>query len=514
MADTFKKHTHLSRTAFGLPIFSALLLILAFPPFEQGYLAWFALMPLLWFCFRASPRQALLGGFLFGLPLHLYLNVYLTGVLFTYLPTSLAVLSTALLILLLSAFSATFTLFASYAYRQKHPLTLTLTAPSIWLIVEYARSLGFIGYNVGYLGYTQWSYPAVLNIASVYGYWGIPFIMVLFQAIAVLVFLRKLQGRSLAAAVLIVGLLAGGGTLLPNLFPTEKNETPLWTALIQGNSSPEETLSASGKEVILKRYLDLTRQAKVQEPRLELIVWPETVVDLYVREQDISHRPQMTALAKELDISILYGARVRTREDLFNAVVLLTPDGDFQSYYKHRLVPFVEYFPLKAQLNSMLNLDVTLGSYTPGSEITLFEVSGNPVAGVICFESYFGDFTRHFARLGGRHLFVLTNDAWFGETIGLEQHAQVAAIRAAELGIGVTQVANSGITISFDYQGRELLRSGKMIEDSFILPLDLASRPTIYVAAGDYFPAFWALFLIFCIVYYKLKKEPLKAKTP
>ena len=58
-------------------------------------------------------------------------------------------------------------------------------------------------------------------------------------------------------------------------------------------------------------------------------------------------------------------------------------------------------------------------------------------------------------------MFILTNDVWFDDTIGLEQHVQAAAIRAAEMGIGVTQVANSGITASYDYRGRELFRSGK-----------------------------------------------------
>jgi len=132
----------------------------------------------------------------------------------------------------------------------------------------------------------------------------------------------------------------------------------------------------------------------------------------------------------------------------------------------------------------MLDLDIILGSYTPGEEITIFNYRGLPLAGVICFESYFGDYTRLFARRGGRHLFVATNDAWFGRSIGLEQHAQVAALRAAEMGIGVTQVANSGISISFDCRGRELMRTGKEEQGFYLLPLDLAHRHTLYRWAG------------------------------
>ena len=155
----------------------------------------------------------------------------------------------------------------------------------------------------------------------------------------------------------------------------------------------------------------------------------------------------------------------------------------------------------------VLNLEMDLGAYTPGEEITLFEFSGIPLAGVVCFESYFGDYTRLFARGGGRHLFVLTNDVWFGATIGLELHAQVAAIRAAETGVGVTQVANSGITISFDYRGRELFRSGKAEQETFFISLDPAGRKTIYRYAGDYFPAFWLFFLIVYCLMVKAKQR-------
>ena len=130
-----------------------------------------------------------------------------------------------------------------------------------------------------------------------------------------------------------------------------------------------------------------------------------------------------------------------------------------------------------------------------GKKTTIFNLSGIPLAGVICFESYFGDYTRLFARDGARHLFILTNDVWFENSISLEQHAQVAAIRAAESGIGVTQVANSGITISFNYRGEEIFRSPKLTEEIVIAPLSPEGRRTLYRRWGDYLPAFCGLFL-------------------
>ncbi|MGB4616543.1 MAG: apolipoprotein N-acyltransferase [Dethiobacteria bacterium] len=473
-----------------LPLLSAALLLPAYPPLEWGGLAWFALIPLLHFSLKAAPGRAFWGGLLFGLPLHLYLNHYLFGVLYDFLSPPLAVLAMAALVLIISLLNGLFSWLVSRA-RFYHPLLLAFFIPSLWLALEYVRSLSFLGYNVGYLGYTQWQYPLLLNLVSFYGYWGLPFAMVAWQSMVTLALERRLKGKALPTAAAVFLLFLAIGLAAPELFPHQPGPS-LKTALIQGNSSTEEILSSSGKKVILRRYLDLTRQAVENKPETELVVWPETVVELNFRK-DREHLPEMSSLAEELGISILYGARVRTDEALYNGIVLLVPGEEPQTYYKQRLVPFVEYFPWEEWLNRLLTLESKIGSYTPGPGPALFELKGIPLAGVVCYESYFGDYARHFGRAGSRHLFVLTNDAWFGTTIGLEQHAQVAAIRAAELGIGTTQVANSGITISFDLRGRELLRTGKMTREINTLNLDLSRRSTFYLLAGDYLP--WASLL-------------------
>ena len=85
---------------------------------------------------------------------------------------------------------------------------------------------------------------------------------------------------------------------------------------------------------------------------------------------------------------------------------------------------------------------------------------------------------------------------WFEKSISLEQHAQVAALRAAESGIGVTQVANSGLTLSFDHRGKELFRSPKLTEKIIIAPLSTGGRSTLYRRWGNYLPAFCGFYLL------------------
>lgn len=494
MVGEIKKMLHKHKNYF-LAFFSGVLLITAFPPFELGFMAWFSLLPLLIACMNSSPKKAFWVGIVFGIPLHLYTNFYLTHVLFPYLPTYLAVIALIALVCYISMFYGLFTAFASFAYQTGPAWFYSLSIPAAWLLIEYLRSLSFLAYNVGYLGYTQWHYPLILNLASFYGYWGLPFLLVFFQVILLGILQQK---YSRTPAYLIVGsftILLTSGMLLPQLMPINEGEKELNTALIQGNIHAEQVVEEN-REDIVEVYLGLTAKALQNEPQTDLVVWPETVARINLGTGK-EHPGSIAALAENYEIELLYGARVRDNGTLYNSIAHLKPGQDnLPLYHKHRLVPFVEYFPMEELLNRLLSLDLLLGSYSPGEDITIFNIQGTPVGGVICFESYFGDHTRLFAVQGGRHIFVLTNDAWFGESIGLEQHAQAAAIRAAETGVGVTQVANSGITISFDHQGRELLRSGKNHEAIYNLPLDFTTRETIYVRYGDYFPTFWILFLL------------------
>ncbi|MDY6826024.1 MAG: apolipoprotein N-acyltransferase [Bacillota bacterium] len=473
---------------------SGLLMIGAYPPFEQGYLAWFALLPMLNASLRETPLRSFWVGLVFGLPLNLYLNYYLSYVLFPYLPFSLALVLMIALVLYISFFNGLFSLAANMINRYGKVWLTALALPTLWILVEYLRSAGFLAYNVGYLGYSQWNYQALLKMTAVYGYWGLPFVIVLFQSLLILYPQKKKTQASFYLVVIIFFIVMACGLILPSSLTIDDKGDPLAVALIQGNSSPDEIIE-HGREMIVQRYISLTEAALEADPDIELAVWPETVVEVNMTGSR-KHPEPLLQMAEDLGVMLLYGARVTEGEDLYNAVSLIHPgSGETPIYYKHRLVPFVEYFPFENTLNRILDLELLLGRYTAGEEITLFDINGTPVGGVICFESYFGDHTRLFPAAGSRHLFVLTNDAWFGKSIALELHAQAAAVRAAEMGIGVTQVANSGITISFDYCGKELFRSKKQEEATIITHLDTTRRDTLYTRYGDYFPALWALFL-------------------
>ncbi|NLZ28022.1 MAG: apolipoprotein N-acyltransferase [Firmicutes bacterium] len=489
-----KKQTFLF---FSLPLLSAFLLILAFPRFNLWYMAWFALIPMIVFLLGSRPGTAFWGGLVFGVIFHFYINFFVNEALFDFLPPNLALLAFVLLVIYLSLYYG----LCFYVFNRikdiASPISMVFLFSFLWILMEYLRSTGFLGYTAGYLGYTQWNIPFILRIASVYGYWGLPFLMFALQAMIALRIKNLLSNRNLVKALLVWLLIAGIGLGLPSFFPVTRENKTRNIALIQANISQDDLLEGAREN--LEHYENLSRDAAARYGNLDLIVWAETVLSTALAGGRDT-LPEVRQLSEDLQTPIIYGAMVRKEDGLYNSMILLTPEReDLQSYSKKYLVPIVEYFPPNDLLNRWLNLRVVLGTYKRGKEINILNLDGLPLSGVICFESFFGSYTREFAARGAKHLFILTNDNWLKNSNGIDQHAHMVMIRAAEMGVGVTQVANSGITVSADFTGKELLRSNIDEVKTLQLETDFAGRNTVYRMGGDYFIVLGCLYVLFSI---------------
>ena len=490
-----------------MPLVSALLLILSFPPWNREYLAWISLLPLFFYCReQVSDRKSLWGGFSTGLVFFLYLYAYMALSVNFVLPRYVGVLVVAASAFYSALFYGLFSLFLFFLLRNTGTTLSCLAAPAAWVLLEYLRSLGFLGHTGGFLGYSQ-SYNPLLQCIALYGYWGLPFLMVLFQAIFFFAWRsfreeNKRTGVKTAALPLLLFIaMLGSGVCFPSLFPVEKNDRVLRIALVQGNIPQENILDPSMTADNFLKYLELSRKADALYAPLDLIVWPETVFSLSVQQNYPAAEKEIAALAEESGASILYGAMYedRSRGEVFNSILLHESTSGFgqekQRTDKIRLVPFAEYFPLPNILNSIWEMDLSLGTYTAGAAPRTFKLGDFEFGGIVCFESYFPRPALSIPQKGGEHIFVLSNDAWFLDSSGLEQHARAAAVRALETGLGVTQVANTGYTISFDYTGREILKLPVLSEGVALLESEMPRRRTLYCLWGDYF-----LFICFMLL--------------
>jgi len=165
-------------------------------------------------------------------------------------------------------------------------------------------------------------------------------------------------------------------------------------------------------------------------------------------------------------------------------------------------VPFGELIPLKSVFGWFINriLNIPLADQAAGpARQPPFAVAGQRVAINICYEDVFGAELASVARDATLYVNV-TNDAWYGRSIGALQHNQIAQMRALEMGRPMLRATNTGITSAIAHDGRVLAELPWFTQA--ILDIEIAGRQgeTPYVRWGDAFVvAFAGIFLVLAL---------------
>lgn len=235
------------------------------------------------------------------------------------------------------------------------------------------------------------------------------------------------------------------------------------------------------------------------------IVWPETALPFFLTED-----PQ--ALARIADLLspgtiLLTGApRVEPADDLaedgrryYNSLFVIDDTGAIRAAYdKVHLVPFGEYMPFGSLVRRLGigELFRGIGGFSPGPRRTRIAVAGHPsFAVLICYEAIFpgevlpeGDRPDYFVNV--------TNDGWFGRSVGPYQHLDAARLRSIEEGIPMVRAANTGISAIIDAYGRTVA-SLPLGEDGVLDGFVPSERPkSFFQRAGSPFLLIFSVFFI------------------
>jgi apolipoprotein N-acyltransferase len=138
--------------------------------------------------------------------------------------------------------------------------------------------------------------------------------------------------------------------------------------------------------------------------------------------------------------------------DYYNAIAAWSPAE--QWYYKRRLVPFGEFFPVPAQVREwmrLMNLPYSDFAAGPDNQAPL-EAAGQRLAPTVCYEDAYGVEQVDLARRSTL-LVNVTNDAWFGDSTAPHQHVDISRMRSLETGRAMLRATNDGVTALIDYDG-------------------------------------------------------------
>ncbi|WP_432697600.1 apolipoprotein N-acyltransferase [Marinobacterium sp. YM272] len=418
---------------------------LAFAPFS---LPLFAVLSAagLWLLIREqSPRQALLRGWLFGLGFFgagtswVYVSIHTYG----NAPVPLAA---GLTLLFCAALGILFALQTWIGARWFRGRGAWLGFVALWWLFEWLRSWFLTGFPWLYLGYA-WTDSPLRTLAPVAGVWGLTLLTLLVAAGAVESVLQR-RIRPLIPGVLMIGL----SLLLPAQWTLSAGE-PVRTAVMQPDVPQLQKWDPAQRGEIVDQLIAMTEA----QPDAELIVWPENAIPAFYYQvadrlqpllQQLGSRTLLTGLpTSELDI------HDRQRRLYHNSVVAL---GDTPGvYHKQRLVPFGEYVPLESLLRGLIEFfNLPMSSFSlPQREQPLLAAGPYRLGVAICYEIAYPELVRDSGQVSDI-LLTVSNDTWFGRSIGPDQHLQMAQMRALENGRWVIRGTNNGITALIDPQGQ------------------------------------------------------------
>ena len=474
---------------------TAILLILSFPNFEFYFLAWVALVPLLWAIVkRPLPRRAFLLGWASG-SLFFYVSCYwLTYSMINYggLPTIFAYLLLLPGALVVGLFPGLFALLLALVVRR-WGYAAVLVAPVLWPALEWAR-LGVTGQLWNALGYSQAYHWMLIQAANWGGVYAVSFLIVAINAVVALVIVKQ-KVWTVATALLIaitVGFVVLGSRLLvTGTSDFSSDGSSIRVIALQPNVPMTLVKSSAEINELRERHLRLSQQAlaKIQGPDPRLVVWPESPMN-FTYASDKAFQEWVAKFATANRTSMIFNSLEPAGPDAYyNSALLVNQDGRMIAQYdKIRLMPFGEYVPLPQWLPGASLISTIVGEFTPGEKYTLMPV-GDYRAGVfICIESAYPWIARRLTNEGADVLINISNDGYLGPTAVMRQHLGNAIFRAVENGRPVLRVTNTGVSAWITEDGRIQDQTVSFQEDVRNWTI---SRPTIastpYRRYGDLF---------------------------
>jgi apolipoprotein N-acyltransferase len=459
------------RSFLALPLLSGIALWLSFPNVSWFWLAWLGLIPYLYFLIQVPTWSRLaIGHLLFSLAYFGGILYWIPQVLVTYggLNWFLAAAVFLLLPLLLGALLFPFALLTRAA-AVKSPRLALLCAPGFWLATELFRNFyPFGGFPWALLGYSQYPYSWISQVADISGVYLVSFMIVLVNsALLATVFLR--DWRYLAVSAALFFLANSYGMFRVHMWQPPSGEA-VRVALVQ----PDIALAEDREHYALKYFEELPDfYRKAVREGAQWVIFPEAQ-NPYVYRDDFYFTSFWERQVAHSGAYLLFNTTMAEGSPrlYYNSAVLLNPRGQpAYRYDKTHLVPFGEYVPLERWLRFVEPLVHEVSSFTPGASYDSGLVQGVAFATLICYEGIFPEIAREFVKRGSEMLVIITNDAWYGRTAAPRQHLEIAVFRAIEYRRPVLRAANSGYSAVIDSRGRiesqlGLFESGMLMTDA------------------------------------------------
>ena len=441
--------------------FAGALITLSLAPFNLWPLGIISCALYAYLLCTCSVREGVWRSWLFGL------GMFGSGVSWVYVSIhdyggAGPVLATFLIVLFCVGLSLLFQVSFGWFYVRfvrALPGGMLVGFPVTWVLAEWLRSWLLTGFPWLYLGYAHIDTP-ISGWAPVVGVYGLSFICAM---TGICLFLAWRSRQAIACttyAVIVITLWGGGAVLKPIEWVARGSEQPLSVVLYQPNVPQEHKWDPAWYQPILRQL----REASEPWYGADILVWPEAAIpNFYQRARGFLDPIAERAAVNETTLFVGVPFEAETGGGYYNSVVALGHGTGV--YHKQHLVPFGEYVPLEDMLRGLIAFfDLPMSAFSSGP-VDQPPLRAGPyrVAPSVCYEVVYPEMVARSAR-NSDLLLTVSNDSWFGKSIGPLQHLQMAQMRALENGRYMIRGTNNGVSAIIDQRGRIVVRSKQYVE--------------------------------------------------
>jgi len=506
-----------------LALFGGLLLAFSWPDLGFSPIVFFAFVPLL---IIEKGSNNIRKVFLFSFFSFLIFNVITTYWVWNSTPAG----SIVAFLVNASLMATTFTIYSAIK-RSNNNYSSNITFIVCWLTFEYLHlnwDLSWPWLTIGNVfakdpHLVQWyEYTGVLG--------GSLWILLINIIIFDLVFLKYKKRIFQLLFFLIVPILTSLYIYYKKF--EIKNNDKLNILIVQPNIDPYTEKFNIGYKDQLNEFVELSKKYLTDE--IDLLIGPETALQEDIWENRINSTFSIKTF-RELQIqypnlNILVGAstyklfekneeksstarQIRGEDifyDAYNSAVFISSKGNIEIYHKTKLVPGAEKMPFSKTLDFlsqlMLDLGGISGSLGSSNNIERFQLDDFKIKPLICYESVYGDINNGITDL----IAIITNDGWWGNTLGHRQHLNYSRLRAIEQRKNIVRSANTGISAVIDQKGNIVSTIGWDQKSCLTASLSINTTTTFYSKYGDYIgrlSCFIAVILILMLFVKTINKD-------
>ena len=379
-----------------------------------------------------------------------------------------------------------------------------------YIINEY---LSEIFLNISFpwfkIGVIATPYAPFIQSANLFGEKFISLIIILLNSLTVYCFINRITKKKviMGSIIFLIVLTGNIGYGYLRIWGYEE-PSQIKGMVIQGNYSDRNKWDTPCKE-IFDTYCRLTKEYYQQNT--QIILWPETTITV-IFDNDDYYKSKLTALAKELDSTIITGTFTQSsdKEFEYNSLVAISPDGNISKpHCKRYLAPFGEYMPFESLIIKIIpsvQKYLCTGHYVArGEKSIVLDFNGYKAGGLICYESLFTKAGIQATNDGAGILLIATNDSWFGETKAIYEHHAHAKMRAVENNRYVMHAGNTGYSSIISPLGEVISEATPFEVSACSGYIEMIYKETFYSKHPNFF-IFSDILLIFIYIYVKLKE--------